>query len=100
MESGRQRIDNEPALGAGAAVAVVALGVAYAADVSAEGLAWIVAVVAVGAAFAVRHVVHGPRTIDDVLDAEAVLQGATAAAADDPIELDLREHHVHAGTKD
>lgn len=70
------RIRNEPAVAYALVQALIALFVSFGLDLSGEQVAGIMAVVAILTGVGVRQVAYGPKTVDNIMDAEAVIQAA------------------------
>lgn len=70
------RFRNEPAVVYGLIEAVIALVIAFGLDLTGEQVAGIMAVVAVLTGVGVRQLAYGPKTVDEIMDAEAVVAAA------------------------
>lgn len=74
-----ERLKNEPAYVFALVEALVAAFVAFGLDLTGDQVAGVMAVVAVLTGVGVRSKAYGPKTVDEIMDAEAVI----AAAEDD-----------------
>lgn len=70
------RITNNPAIVYSLVEAIVALAVSFGLDLTAEQTGAILAVVAIITGVGVRAQAYGPKTVDKVMDAEAVIRQA------------------------
>lgn len=71
-----ERLRNEPAYVFALVEALVAAFVAFGLDLSGEQVAGVMAVVAVLTGVGVRAQAYGPKTVDEIMDAEAVVSAA------------------------
>lgn len=70
------RLKNEPAVVYSLVEALLVLAVSFGLDLSAEQVGAIVAVLAVLTGVGTRQQAYGPKTVDGILDAEAVIAAA------------------------
>ncbi len=80
-----QRLSNEPALLASVAEAIVAIFVAFGLDLPGDDVGGVMAVIALFTGIVIRQTVHGPRSVDRLLSAEAVIDAARLEAAHEPL---------------
>lgn len=70
------RLTNEPALLIGLGEALLALVVAFGVDLTVEQTAAVLAAIVAVGSLLTRQIVYGPKTVDEVMDADAVISAA------------------------
>jgi len=71
-----KRLTNEPAVLIGVAEALLVLAVAFGVDLTPEQTAAVLAALVALGTVLTRQIVYGPKTVDEIMDAEAVISAA------------------------